>query len=952
MSPLRRKLQRDGHFLTFWLLGFAGRLLDPLGLERFHQRMVQRAIRRRQLFDRQYYLDRNDDLRELESRPLLHYVRYGDREGRQPMPLFDPLHYAQQAGIPPISKVNRLLHYACIGRYRGFSPSPWFDLTYYLSRNKDVARSGVDPLLHFVRWGGHEGRDPSPHFATVYYLSTVPEASEWGINPLIHYLEQGQYEGRSPMPSAEEGSYLLSPPGPVRPAAVEWDDLTAPQFSGPPLVDVIVPVYRGLEVSLRCISSVLRARRQTTPFELIVINDASPDDELVAQLEDLAGRGLFTLLSHRDNQGFVRSANEGLQLHPERDAVLLNSDTEVYGDWLDRLRACCYRGSRVGSVTPLSNNATLCSYPNFLHDNPYPLEIGYDELDRIAAEANAGHAVEAPTGVGFCLYLRRECIVETGLFDEDAFGRGYGEENDFCQRAIHRGWKNLIACDVFVRHWGAASFRGERVRRLKMALDVLQQRHPHYLRDVRRFIQADPLRRYRARLDLGRLERVRKEHNVLLITHSRGGGTERHVREDAERLRAAGLGVFLLRPAAKKGMVLLGHPDIDALSGLATLTLHQVETVDLLRHLAIDEIHIHHLIDFPDDAVDRLPQLARALRAPMRVMIHDYTSICPRVNLVDGSGIYCGEPEERVCNACIRRNGSEFGRVDIAVWRAGYRRLLESAESVAVPDADVAVRLGRHFRTIAFGVQPHEEPVPAAFRFRPPSLQPGERLRVVVIGAIGKIKGYEILLACAKDARKRDLPIDYTVYGYTMNDVLLRREGVTVTGRYLEQQSDEGLALLSPHCIWLPYAWPETYSYTLSIALRHGRPTFAFDLGAIASRLRALGADDYLMPLVLAHRVPSINDRFLTYRAAIEARTSEPSESADGGYAEVLGRGTVEAIQSLADQASRLVEDTRCEDASLDGEWAAPLPAVPGLRDGLIKRSGWLGESGDERRRD
>lgn len=875
MSPLRRRLQRDRHFILYWILRWCTGLLEWIELNAVRDRLLVRAVRRQNLFDRQYYVDRNDDLGELETRPLLHYIRVGDREGRFPMPLFDPGHYAAQAGIPPRSPVNRLLHYACIGRYRGHSPSAWFDLRFYLSRNKDVARSAVDPLFHYLHWGGFEGRDPSPQFSSAYYCHAVPDVVEWSINPLIHYLEQGQYEGRTPLPG-DISTYRLLPSGPARPVAAEWDEVFSAAVPSPvdPLIDVVIPVYNGADVALRCILSVLRAKElNSVPHELIVINDASPDLELGQELEALASRGLFTLLSNQENRGFVFTVNRGMRLHPSRDVVLLNSDTEVYGDWLDRFHATAQRESRVGTITPLSNNATLCSYPNTLHDNPYPLELGYPELDRLAAEVNRGLTVEAPTGVGFCLYVTRGCLDEVGWFDEERFGRGYGEENDFCQRAIRCGWRNLLAGDVFVRHFGAASFQGERARRVKQALEVLDKQHPRYQRDVRRFIRADPLRALRARLDFARLERGRKDRNALVVTHARGGGTERHVQEDTARLRAAGFGVYLMRPAAAgRGSVTLTRPDVDRLPNLECLRLLDEQLVrEHLASLAITEVHLHHLIDFEAGAVALLPKIAAGMGLPVRVMIHDYTPICPRVNLVDSSGIYCGEPDESVCNDCLKRNGSDFGVQDIREWRVRWRSLLAHAAAVMVPDRDVADRLSRYFEGIELAVQPHEDPVNVDARYRHRRVDSDQPLRVVVIGAIGKIKGYEILLACARDARKRRLPLEFVVFGYSMNDTLLRREGVVISGRYVEHDADKGLDALEPDCIWFPYAWPETYSYTLSIALRSGWPIFAFDLGAIASRLRTSGLDEHLMPLVLVNDPKLINQRLLDYRTFRES---------------------------------------------------------------------------------
>jgi glycosyltransferase involved in cell wall biosynthesis len=291
---------------------------------------------------------------------------------------------------------------------------------------------------------------------------------------------------------------------------------------------------------------------------------------------------------------------------------------------------------------------------------------------------------------------------------------------------------------------------------------------------------------------------------------------------------------------------------------------------ELLTALSVTEIHIHHLIDFDPEAVRVLQELAIDINARLRIMVHDYTSVCPRVNLVDASGIYCGEPEEDQCDRCLSIHGSDFGRVRIREWRGRYRELYAGAHAVVVPDDDVARRLARHFPGLRVDVQPHEPGEAFPVQIVRPVLAAQETpLRIVVIGAISKVKGYEVLLACARDIKKRSLPLELVVYGYTLNDVALRREGVVITGRYLDQFADAGLENLSPHCIWFPYVWPETYSYTLSIALRYAHPVFAFDLGAIASRLHALSLDSYLMPLALAWKPREINQRFMDLRESL-----------------------------------------------------------------------------------
>lgn len=855
-------------WLRVWLLAAETRLAGVPGMRRLHRRHLCALVRATGLFDAGWYLRSNPDVAHSGIDALLHYVCYGDREGRQPMPLFDPQFYRAHAGRPA-RRVNALLHYVHAGRFRRVSPSAWFDVDFYLRQNRDVARSGEEPLRHYVREGGAAGRSPCRQFDADFYLRSNPDVALAGVDPLLHYLEFGRLEGRAVLATPgqpAEGPAPLPVPRPAPPQ--DWSDIPLMRPGDGPCVDIVVPVYAGCNETLRCLRSVLLAP-VATRFELVVIDDASPDAELGAALARHAQRGLFTLLRNDANRGFVRSANRGMQLHPERDVVLLNADTEVFGDWLDRLRACALRHPRTGTVTPLSNNATIASYPHTLHDNPYPLEIGYDVLDRLAAGVNAGVEVEAPTGVGFCMYLRRDCLAVTGLFDEEAFGRGYGEENDLCQRALAAGWRNVIATDVFVQHLGSVSFQGERARRVAEAMRVMDVRHPEYQRSVRRFIAEDPLRAARRALDRARMAALAGERSALIVCHSRGGGAERHVLEETARLRSEGFGVFYLRPAeGTPGRVRLAAPAGMQLPNLDDFALGDTGALAaVLGELRVEVIHDHGTVDFPADAPARLVELARAAGVRLEVDVHDYELICPRINLVDAGGRYCREPGVDGCNACLAAAGNDFGARDIVAWRAGRESLVHSADAVWVPDADVAGRLGRYFPGVAFAVEPHETVDVAPPRVVGPFGRADEPLRVAVIGAIGRIKGYEVLLACARDAAQRRLPLAFSLLGYSMNDMPLLHAGVGVSGRYLESEAGQRLGALGPHVVWLPSVWPETYSYTLSIALAGGYPVFAFDIGAIARRLRELGRDGNLMPLALQDDPRAVNARFLEFRA-------------------------------------------------------------------------------------
>lgn len=839
------------------LLRAAARLA---GKPRFLTNFEIELTREMGLFDREHYLSQLDPSELKGMSAIRHYVLHGDAAGLSPSPLFDLHHFDSHAG--PRHGINRLLHYGLVARFKGVSPTPWFDAEYYLQSNPDVQQSGHDPLEHFQRWGWREGRSPLPGLDLRRLLAGRPEFrvskgnalamfANGELAQLMHAQAQAQVNGQdhlramaplAPAAMPFEGADLLDP--------ARWVDIHPRQFAQAPQVDVIIPVFAGAQETLRCLWSVLTAPVKT-PFQLIVINDAGPVPELNAMLRSLAARDLFTLEQHRVNLGFVKTVNHGLKMHRDRDVVILNSDTEVYNDWLDRLLAHATQHPRLGTLTPLSNNATICSYPETLSDNRLALEVGPEELDLLAAEANRGQHVRAPTGVGFCMYVRRDMLRDVGLLDERRFGRGYGEENDLCQRALRKGWSNAIACDVYVRHVGSVSFKGEAVERTAKAIKVLGKLYPDYEAHINTHIAEDPAWIHRARLDLARLKRLRAERNVLLVCHNRGGGTERHLLEQSRELLAKGMGVFEVRPSHQPGRLAILHPGLYGLHNLAVFPPRPIELFDeVIQALGITEIHVHHLIDFPAGMSDHLIEACRRLGIPMRLAIHDYYAVCPRINLVTTEGRYCGEPSTEDCNRCLRQDRLHEQTGLIEEWRAGSLRLLQAARQVVVPSNDVARRLVTIAPHLRPEIEPHESDPPQP-NWSFPVAEENAVVKVLVVGAISRIKGFDVVSNLARVVREGQMAMEIALLGYSMDDTLLRDEGVVMLGRYFDNELSQRIEDYAPQIIFVPSIWPETYCYVLSGALHSGRRIAVFDLGAQAERTREHHPDHLVLPLHL-----------------------------------------------------------------------------------------------------
>ena len=823
----------------------------------------RRLITRFGLFDPQFYLELYPDVAGAQLDPIRHYVAHGRAERRKPHLLFDAHYYLSQ--MPPKDRhILPPVHFILFGCEQGLSPNRWFDPEYYLEHLDSAKLELRDAFFHYAAVGNQKNLRPSREFNPRRYLRLNPEAKAAGMSAMDYFIRQEREDlaeevgafNQLPKPRLNEKQPVGDDPlGQIR-------KLT-PSIHPSPLVDVVVPVYGAREETLNCLWHVLKAEN-STPFRLVVVDDRSPDQQLTDDLAALAAEGYFHLIFHEENQGFVQSVNDGMAVSEEADVILLNSDTEVYGDWLDRLRQVAYGEAAIGTVTPLTNNGTICSYPAFPHDNPAPLEIAYPALDKLAFETNGNAWVPIPTAVGFCMYIKRETLDDVGLFDVEAFGRGYGEENDFCLRAQQAGWKDAAAPGVFIRHFGSLSFSGEKAQRVEAALQVIRERYPLYEEEVRTFVASDPLKPFREALDTARLAALGKERNVLIVSHVRGGGTEQHVQEASAAIEDDGGAVYRLVPApGAPGRVQLFHQDIPHLPNLPGYALGSElgDLAALLRKIDITEVHIHHTIDFGSNAVWQLSDLIDELGVPYDVIVHDYFSVCPRINLVDETGFYCGEPDEAGCNECLAKRGSLVGRPEIKAWRSGFGHLLSRAARVLAPSNDVANRLGRYFPDVAVTVEPHETPPTPAPWARPRGERP---LRIGTVGAISAVKGFHVLAACAEWARKNEPAARFVVLGFTEDDHGAERCGVEIAGPYahdriLEEVNDQEFDL-----IFLPSVCPETYSYVLSSALQTGLPIVVFDIGAPAERLQGV-PQGLVLPLEMAKEPGALVKRLVEH---------------------------------------------------------------------------------------
>ncbi len=612
---------------------------------------------------------------------------------------------------------------------------------------------------------------------------------------------------------------------------------------------LLMPVYRGLAQTKAALTSTLAAAPAGT--KIIVVDDCTPEPALARWLDRLAASGRIILHRHERNLGFCAAVNHGIALAKNHDVLLLNADILLPRGVIEALREVAYADKATGTVTPFSNEATLCSYPSRKGGNPMPDARQTARLNALARQANGLEAVEIPTAVGFCMFIRHDCLRATGKLRGEIFAQGYGEENDFCLRARHLGFRHMAAPGAFVAHQGGVSFRAAARGLMIRNLRILNDLFPGYLALVQAHEAANPLAPYRARLDTAQLlaQRARKGA-VLLISHGHGGGVARQVQADMARWRAEGFLPLLLSTQFPE------NPDKTPYPWPAQLGMGEKNTcpnltftlpgtlpnlLALLRQLSVRRVVLHHGLGHHES----VRGLAAMLGVPQDIVVHDYASFCPRVNLLNRPDKtaplrYCGEPALAGCITCCKiRDGGVRETLPVAQLRARSAAEFAAAERVIVPSADAARRLQRHFP----GLKPVITPWEDDSSLPPPILvqRHAAPRRVAVIGGIGPSKGFDVLLECATDAKARNLPLEFIVIGNSADDEKLLAAGIFVTGAYREGEATALIEYFKPSIAFLPSIWPETWCFALSEAWRAGLRAVVFGLGAQGERMHATG---------------------------------------------------------------------------------------------------------------
>lgn len=610
------------------------------------------------------------------------------------------------------------------------------------------------------------------------------------------------------------------------------------------MYDVIVPVYNGMQFLPKLFASLERTRLS---YRLILIDDHSPDERVKEYLEQYAsGHDHVVLIRNEENLGFVRSVNKGLEM-AEHHLALVNTDVEVPEEWLERLMLPIATEDRVATATPFTTCGTICSFPDFCKDNELLEGMEVWQIDNVFRKIRPQYPA-MPTGVGFCMGMNLEAVRQIGVLDAETFGKGYGEENDWCRRAVKAGYRNVLVDNLFVYHKHGGSFLSqEKVKLLEHNLVELDRKHPEYRKETADFCRRDPARPIRLFALFCLLNQVLEKKTYLAFDHSLGGGATEYLNSKVEEVLKAGQCFVTVRYNIYENKYHLIYQYKKYYIEYFSEDMDRV--LDLLPR--IDEIWINELVTFPDiyRVQKKIMKYKQKHCAYLKMLLHDFFALCPAVNLMNDKGEYCEAAAAGICNQCIPANKSnaclDYESGDR--WREMWNQFLQDCDEITAFSNDSAALLKKVYPEV-YGVRV----IPHTPHYLPPlgkNTKTTDTLNIGLLGVLCYKKGLEVVKELVREIEKTHRKIRICLLGES--DEPIDSPVFTQTGRYTRETLPRLTMEQDIDIFLIPSIWPETYSYTASEIMSMEMPIAVFPIGAPVERVK-----EYEKGLIVEHTTP------------------------------------------------------------------------------------------------
>ncbi|MBE5900088.1 MAG: glycosyltransferase [Lachnospiraceae bacterium] len=595
--------------------------------------------------------------------------------------------------------------------------------------------------------------------------------------------------------------------------------------------DIIIPVYNGFEYFDGLFKSI---KKTNCNYHVYIVDDCSSDERVLPYLKEYAAHNSnVTLIQNNENLGFVKSVNKALKLS-NNDVIIVNTDVVLPQYWLERIVKPIKDHKEIATVTPFTNSGTICSFPNFCENNDIYLNRTIEEIDQTFSKVSPSYTI-VPTGVGFCMAMSRTAINTIGFFDDETFNKGYGEENDWCQRAIKAGFINVITENLFVWHKHGGSFLSEDKKRfLKENEKKLLNKHPQYNNDVGYYFRSDPHKHIRNCIKWF-LAYQHQEPYYLALDHDWGGGANLYLYNEIDKYNQQGFQTIILKYNIGEGLYLELNCNKTTISSLYFNSLSDIEI--FVKNFNIKKIIVNELISFKNivDIQQFILKEKKKLSCDVLYLVHDFYCICPSMYLLDNTNQHCWFANLEKCNECCinNKNNNKFApwNDSITNWRENWGNFLHQCDEIRVFSNNSKKYLEYYYGELCYEVVPHKvdyiEPIK--------QVQNDDIITIAIIGNFMFAKGADLVCEMSNIIKERNINARIIVIGD--NTDKYKCENIEFYGSYERENLGRILEDYNTDIIAITSICPETFSYTTEEAMALNLPVACYNIGAPAERI-------------------------------------------------------------------------------------------------------------------
>ena len=216
------------------------------------------------------------------------------------------------------------------------------------------------------------------------------------------------------------------------------------------MTSIVILTFNKISYTKKCIESI-RKYTSKGSYEIIVVDNASTD----GTISWLKEQSDIITIFNKDNLGFPKGCNQGIEIAQGSEVLLLNNDVIVTPKWLEQMLEALYSSKKIGAVGPVTNYAHGQEIPVTYQNEAEMVSFASEVTEKFKNKWSQKTKL-----IGFCLLFKKSVLEEVGVLDE-LFSPGNYEDDDISFRILLAGYKLLLCHNIFVHHFGSTSFRND-----------------------------------------------------------------------------------------------------------------------------------------------------------------------------------------------------------------------------------------------------------------------------------------------------------------------------------------------------------------------------------------------------------------------------------------------------------------------------------------------------------